>query len=112
MQETYFEPKGARSFRTLVQTDDGPEVPGSFAVYVHHGHLDHLVGRLMQMCDLIGDIEQRGALKDTIKKISRDWLDDMYEESGYQKFEGPRPGVVAAKIPGRTEVKITGPKAV
>ena len=58
------------------------------SVLVTHSELDTLVGRLMQMCDLIGDIEQRKALKDTIKQISRDWLDDLYDQSGYDKYTG------------------------
>lgn len=46
----------------------------------------------MQMCDLIGDVEQRNALKDTIKRNCRDWLDDEYANRGYDKYEGARIG--------------------
>lgn len=65
-----------------------PEGIKSYAVPLDHDELDSLVGRLMQMCDLIGDVEQRKALKDTIKRTCRDWLDDMYQEAGYDKWGG------------------------
>jgi len=70
----------------LVDTKDGTFVP------VSHKEVDSLVGRLMQMCDLIGDVEQRKALKDTIKRITRDWIDDEYSSRGYDKWEGARVG--------------------
>ena len=62
-------------------------------VTTSHRELDSLIGRLMQMCDLIGDLEQRKALKDTIKQICRDWMNDNYESAGYDKFEGICKGV-------------------
>lgn len=68
------------------------------AVTVSHKELDGLVGRLMQMCDLIGDREQRNALKSTIKQISREWLDNLYEESGYDRFTGIKDGVQAIEL--------------
>ena len=77
----------SRNYRTLLDIYCGL-YPSFYAVFVSHAELDTLVGRLMQMCDLIGDVDQRDALKRTIKQISRDWLDDLYEESGYGKFEG------------------------
>ena len=58
------------------------------AVPISHKQLDSLVGRLMQMCDLIGDTQQRRALKDTIKQNCRDWLDAEYLDAGYDKFGG------------------------
>lgn len=70
----------------IVDTKDGSFVP------ISHRELDTLVGRLMQMCDLIGDVEQRSALKSTIKQITRDWLDNEYENRGYDKFTGARVG--------------------
>jgi hypothetical protein len=85
--------KPSRSYRTLLETDSNGEEPSSYYVYVSHMELDNLVGRLMQMCDLIGDKEQRTALKDTIKRINRDWLDDLYDESGYERFSGVIKGV-------------------
>ena len=69
-----------------------------YAVIVSHNELDYLVGRLMQMCDLTGDIEQRQALKSTIKQISRDWLDGLYEDSGYDKWSGVIDGIKPIKI--------------
>jgi hypothetical protein len=48
--------------------------------------LDTLTGRLMQMCELNGDVEQREALKRTIKQITKDWLHDLYREAGYNRF--------------------------
>lgn len=62
--------------------------PSGYFVAVSHRELDTLIGRYMQMCDLIGDVEQRKALKDTIKSISREWLDDRYTQSGYDKWTG------------------------
>lgn len=59
------------------------------SVPINHRDVDSLVGRLMQMCDLIGDPEQRSALKDTIKRHCRDWLDEEYEVMGYDRFSGP-----------------------
>lgn len=72
----YIEP-----FRNLIEKD------GSLYVPVSHKQLDDLIGRLMQMCDLTGDLEQRKALKDTIKNISRRWLDSLYEDGGYHNYE-------------------------
>lgn len=76
--------------RKIAYTNNGdlPDGIKSYYVLVSHQEFDSLVGRYMQMCDLIGDIEQRKALKDTIKRIGRDWLDDLYQESGYDKFTG------------------------
>ena len=61
---------------------------GTLGVAISHGELDSLVGRLMEMCDLIGDKEQRTALKSEIKRHCRSWLDDNYFSSGYDKFTG------------------------
>jgi len=58
------------------------------SIPISHKQLDTLVGRLMQMCDLIGDTQQRKALKDTIKQNCRDWLDDEYTDAGYDRFGG------------------------
>lgn len=80
--------------RKLVSTGsyDLPDGVTSFFVLVSHRELDGLVGRLMQICDLTGDIQQRKALKDEIKHRCRDWLDGIYEESGYDKWTGVKPG--------------------
>lgn len=91
-----------RSYKTLVQLDDDG-TPSFLAVPIHHGNLDNLIGRLMQMCDLIGDVSQRKALKDTIKQITRDWLDDEYTEAGYDKYDGIKPGIKPVSIPLRTK---------
>ena len=60
----------------------------TYYVLVSHRELDSLIGRLMQMCELTGDTEQRKALKDEIKQRSRQWLDDLYRDSGYDKWSG------------------------
>lgn len=77
-----------RKYRPIVLLDRGKEMPNSYCVLVSHSELDNQVGRLMQMCDLIGDVEQRTALKHTIKQIAREWLDDIYRNSGYDPFTG------------------------
>lgn len=58
---------------------------GAMYVPVSHEELDSLVGQMMQMCDLMGDREQREALKSEIKQRARRWLTNLYEESGYDK---------------------------
>lgn len=63
------------------------------SVPINHQDMDYLIGRLMQMCDLIGDAEQRKALKDTIKQHCRNWLDEEYANHGYDKYEGAKEGV-------------------
>lgn len=95
-----------RSYRTLLTIDGGSAEPSSSAVYIHHGDLDHLIGRLMQMCDLIGDVEQRSALKSTIKQINREWLDSLYEESGYGRFDGLKKNVEPVVIPRYKPVEL------
>lgn len=77
-----------RQYKKLIQVPTGNPGEAYFAVLVSHQELDNLVGRLMQMCDLTGDIEQRKALKDTIKNLTREWLDNLYEDSGYDKWTG------------------------
>lgn len=64
---------------------------GTISVTVSHLELGNLVGELMQMCELNGDVEQRDALKRTIKQISRNWLDDIYEEAGYSNYKDIQP---------------------
>ena len=77
--------------RVLIEAD-------GYYVPVSHTELDNLVGRLMQMCDLTGDQEQRAALKSTIKQISRDWLDDEYSMNGYDKWQGAREGAIIVTV--------------
>jgi len=64
---------------------------GFVSVTVNHKDLDGLIGRLMQMCELTGDVEQRRALKDEIKLRSREWLDSLYKTSGYGSIDGVTP---------------------
>lgn len=87
-----------RQYRPLIHAPTGNPGEAYYAVLVSHQELDNLVGRLMQMCDLTGDLEQRKALKDTIKQISRDWLDGLYEDSGYDKWTGKLDEVTAVEI--------------
>ena len=79
----------ARYSRKIVHSVNGePHGGKAYFVLVSHKELDSLIGQLMQMCDLTGDQEQRKALKDTIKQINRDWLDNLYEASGYDRWSG------------------------
>lgn len=71
-----------RSYRPLIQTKDGV-----YTVLVSHKELDELVGRLMQMFELNGDVEQRNALKQETKWRCREWLDALYSDSGYEFYE-------------------------
>lgn len=57
----------------------------SIKVTVDHMDLGNLIGRLMRMADIMGDVEQRRAVKDTIKREARDWLNDIYDEAGYRE---------------------------
>jgi len=61
------------------------EGKGDF-VAVHHGHLDQLIGSLMHLCELDSDKEHREALKSDIKMRCRQWLNDQYDNAGYQKY--------------------------
>ena len=74
----------------LVETKNSDINNDPVGIYtlISHKELDSLIGQLMQMCDLTGDIEQRKALKDTMKRICRRWLDNIYAASGYDKFKG------------------------
>lgn len=69
-------------FRRLLKIDDVYYVP------IDHKLFGNLIGSLMQMCDLIGDPEQRKALKDEIKQRGRRWLDDEYQMNGYERWQG------------------------
>lgn len=74
------------------------EEKGAVYVPVSHEEIGNLIGRLMQMCDLLGDVEQRRALKSTIKQITREWLDSEYDLLGYDKWAGIREGVPVVAI--------------
>jgi hypothetical protein len=87
-----------RQYKPLVHAPTGNPDEKYYAVLVSHQELDNLIGRLMQMCDLTGDLEQRAALKSTIKQTSRDWLDTLYDDAGYERFTGLRDGVQAIEI--------------
>ncbi len=86
-------PKMMTRYMTLVNREDPDgSTPNSVAtvlsVPINHKQLNSLIGRLMQMCDLIGDNTQRKALQDTIKQICRDWMDAEYEDAGYDRWGG------------------------
>lgn len=61
--------------------DDG------YFVLVSHRELDSLIGRMMQVFELNGDVEQRNALKQETKWRCREWLDELYRDSGYVLHE-------------------------
>lgn len=65
--------------KPLIQ-DDG------YYVMVSHRELDDLIGRMMMMFELNGDVEQRNALKQEFKWRARAWLDDIYKMSGYESI--------------------------
>lgn len=52
-------------------------------VMVSHQELDDLIARLMHLAELDSDKEHRTALKGEIKHRTRNWLDQLYENSGY-----------------------------
>lgn len=58
---------------------------GLISVAVNHQHLDHLIGSLLHLCDLVGG-KQGEALKSEIKTRCRSWLDDQYFSAGYGKY--------------------------
>lgn len=62
-------------------------------VLINFKHIDQLVGKLMQYLDLVGDTEQREALKRTVKTVVRDWIDCQYEQSGSKAFGSLADGV-------------------
>ena len=68
---------------------------GRIAVTVSHLELGNLIGGLMGMCDLNGDVEQREAQKRTIKMKCREWLDSIYEEAGYKHSGGSKHPILA-----------------
>lgn len=74
--------KASRSYKPIVENN------GFYFVLVSHKELDDLIGKLMHMFELNGDVEQRNALKQETKWRCRDWLDDLYQESGYDKWQG------------------------
>lgn len=81
-----------RTYQPIVEND-------GYYVLVSHKELDGLIGRLMQMLELNGDVEQRNALKQETKWRCRDWLDDIYRESGYdQQVDGLRDGIDPIRV--------------
>jgi len=72
---------------------------GMFVLISHEG-LNHLVGNLLQMCDLTGDTEQRQAMKSEIKQRCRKWLNDEYWNAGYDPLSptGMRDGYKSYKL--------------
>jgi len=55
---------------------------GFHNVLVNFETINPLIGRLMEMCELNGDVEQRNALKRQIKQIVNDWLRNEYSAAG------------------------------
>jgi len=56
-------------------------------VMVSHQELDGLIARLMHLAELDSDKEHREALKGEMKRRARDWLDELYYDSGYRNYE-------------------------
>ncbi len=74
---------GNRYQKVLIQSEMfGVMVP------VNHNEVDGLIGQLMQMCDLTGDPVQRKALKDSIKRICREWMNSELASAGYERYQG------------------------
>ena len=57
-----------------------------YFVLVSHRELDNLIANLMHVAELDSDKEHREALKGEMKIRSRTWLDNLYEQSGYQNY--------------------------
>ena len=85
--------KVAYKSRAVVSKD------GAVYCLVSFEELDHLTGRLMQMCELNGDAEQREALKRTIKQITKDWLNNQYRDGGYDDWGNPFTDYIEANTP-------------
>ena len=64
------------------------KIHGTYYCLVSHEEIGDLIGNLMQLCDLMGDTEQRKAFKSEIKHRTRQWLDDRYWLGGFEKFFG------------------------
>lgn len=75
--------KTSKYASTLIKTK------GAYYVPVSHLELDGLIGRLMHLCELMGDNVQREAMKSEIKLRTRSWLDSEYNRAGYDVFNGP-----------------------
>lgn len=71
------------SFKEAVSKD------GAIYTLISFQELDSLTGRLMQMCELNGDREQREALKRSIKDITKDWLHSQYRNAGFDEWGHP-----------------------
>ena len=68
----------------------------AYFVMVSHRELDHLIGQVMQMFELNGDVEQRNAQKQEFKWKARAWLDDIYAGSGYKNHQlAPKAKIVS-----------------
>lgn len=63
---------------------DKPLIRKDFTyVMVSHKELDDLIARLMHLAELDSDKEHRTAIKGELKYRTRNWLDQLYENSGY-----------------------------
>ena len=68
------------SFYPIVDSGNG------YYVLVSHMELDGLIAKLMHVAELNSDKEYRDALKGELKSRCRNWLDNLYEESGYSSW--------------------------
>ena len=58
-----------------------------YYVMVSHRELDDLIARLMHLAELDSDKEHRTAVKGELKYRVRNWLDQLYENSGYKNHK-------------------------
>lgn len=56
-------------------------------VAIDFRHLDTLIGSLCHVLDLNSDKEYREHVKSEIKMRCRDWLNDQYDNAGYEEYK-------------------------
>lgn len=66
--------------RPLIEAD-------AYYVMISHQELDSLIAPLMHLAELDSDKEHRDALKQELKTISRNWLDEQYSRAGYTNYQ-------------------------
>lgn len=64
---------------------------GAYYVMISHKELDNLIAPLMHLAELDSDKEHREAMKQELKHIARNWLNEQYEFSGFSNYS-PEPG--------------------
>lgn len=96
-----FEEAPKNMFKPLVIDEDGYQ-----NVLVNFMTIDSLVGRLMEMCELNGDVEQRNALKRQIKQITRGWLRDQYSDAGAGEWGDLKEHVKLSRLQFLTKAEI------